>query len=105
MSKFSLVFLGMLATLSLSGCTVLGALMDSKHSNDQQNAHHPSAGQVQPSEPSPFTELGMAIDGAVINKVKELATPEAAKPKQVCKHNGYFTECRPRGKQQEKAKD
>lgn len=105
MSKFSLVFVSMLTTLSLNGCSVLGALIDSKHSNDQHHTHHPSSGHVQPSEPSPFTELGMAIDGAVINKVKELATPEATKPKQVCKHNGYFTECRTLGKQQERAKD
>lgn len=95
---FSLVFITA-CSFGLTGCSVLGMLADSQLNDDRhnQNVNH-NTGQITTTEfAAPFTELGIALDGAVINTVKKLTSEE--KPKEVCKHNGYFTECRPAGKQ------
>lgn len=103
MTKLALILFIASAVLMQTGCTVLGVIADSQISSDnrhQQVDQH--TGMVKAVEqPSVLTELGMAIDGAVIDTVKKLSTQEKAKPKEVCKHNGYFMECRPAGKQRE----
>lgn len=99
---FPLIFI-IASGLSLNGCTVLGMVADSQVSSDRRYNHiDPKTGQVKSIEPPALlTELGMAVDGAVIDTVKKLATQDNDKPKELCKHNGYFMECRPAGKQRE----
>lgn len=95
---FAAVFL-----LLLSGCTALGMVADSQLNADRHNKNvNHQTGQISTTEfVSPFTELGLALDGAVIDTVKSLSGEEKTQPKEVCKHNGYFMECRPAGKQRE----
>lgn len=103
MTKLALMLFIATAVSTLTGCTVLGLVADSQLSSDNRHQQvDPHTGMVKAVEqPSVLTELGMAIDGAVIDTVKKLSTQEKTKPKEVCKHNGYFTECRPAGKQRE----
>lgn len=84
-----------------SGCTMLGMVADSHISSDRrQTVVDQKTGLAQTVEPPALlTELGMAVDGAVINGIKQLTQNDKPKPKEICKHNGYYTECRPAGKQ------
>jgi len=88
-------------SFGISGCTVLGVVADSQISSDRrQTVVDQKTGQAQTVEPPALlTELGMAVDGAVIDGIKKLTKSDKPKPKEICKHNGYFTECRPAGKQ------
>lgn len=92
---------------SISGCTMLGMVADSHISSDKrQTVVDQTTGQAQTVEPPALlTELGMAIDGAVINGIKQLTKNDKPEPKEICKHNGYFTECRPAGKQRDELVD
>lgn len=101
-NRFSLVVIT-LCSLGLNGCTVLGLVADNQMGGDKYYKKvDQQTGQVTSTElATPFTDLGMALDGAVIDTVKKLTTQENTKPKEVCKHNGYFMECRPAGKQRE----
>ncbi len=95
----------LVALISLNGCTVLGMVADSQLSSQQrQTVIDKQSGLPRTVEPpSVFTELGVAADALVIDGVKKLAADE--KPKEVCKHNGHFTECRPVGKQASDLRD
>ena len=83
----------------LSGCTALGMIGDSRLQSDNRRVvQDPQTGQSKTVEPpSLLTELGIAVDSAVIDGVKKLGKDE--QPKEICKHNGHFKECRPLGKQ------
>ncbi|MCB5226878.1 hypothetical protein JAO78_008620 [Alishewanella sp. 16-MA] len=83
----------------LSGCTALGMLGDSQlRSDNRRVVQDQQTGQSKTVEPPLLlTELGIALDSAVIEGVKKLGKDE--QPKEICKHNGHFNECRPLGKQ------
>lgn len=95
MKKFSQQLSLVMFATTLTGCTALGMLADSKLDSKQDRSIDPARPQAQQHSPALMSELGMEIDSAIIKGLKKALRGNSDKQKEVCRKNGNITECWP----------